>query len=200
MGLKHLFLLTFLFIIQHECFSQKKKLSKIPAHQTVVSDQCIYQNKFTTDQRRKIYPFNIIDSIALISFKHDDSYYARNFTKVNYDLIIRDSIFEYQRLDSGNIDTLTDILFNNMLAPIPKEYSRVGTVSQCFIPHNAILFYKDGIPIENILICFKCENYRLSAKLKFKDDCSGKTELLKHFFEKNKINFGVKNDIREETD
>ena len=200
MGLKHLILLAFSFIIQQECFSQKKKLSKIPAHEKLLSDQCIYQNKFTTDQRRKFYPFNIVDSIALISFKYDDSYYVQNFIKVNYNLIIRDSVFEHQRLDSSNIDSLTDIFFNNVLAPLPKGYSRTGTMSQCFIPHNAILFYKDGIPIENILICFKCENYQLSTELKFEDGCSGKAELLKQLFEKNKINFGVKNDIREETD
>lgn len=74
-----------------------------------MDDECIYLNKFKTAERRTFYPFNRADSVALISFKTDHDYYSQHFMSVNYDLIIRDSVFEHEVLDSNNIDLLTDM-------------------------------------------------------------------------------------------
>src|SRR4029453_5774534 len=82
-------------------FSQPEEIERDP-------QRCVYKQKYPPKKRLKFYPFNISDSILLVSFPfHSDNY------PINRDGYMKDSLIEIIPLDKSNIKQLTDILFNN---------------------------------------------------------------------------------------
>src|SRR6478736_6387452 len=126
---------------------------------------CVYKNKFSSGQRIKFYPFDVVDTIKIVSFK----YHWNNYHFSDSGLT-SDSLIESDILSGSEINELTDILFNNSR----KRKTNIGSVTMCFEPRNAILFInKDGKLIENILICFHCNRIELSSdKIYNFDQCS----------------------------
>lgn len=145
---------------------------------------CVYKPKYSATQRSQFYPFNIADTIKLISFR-----YHRHNYPINGDTLLVDSLIELKTLTKADINNLTDILYNNFY----KQQPNYGSLTQCFFPRNAILFYdKAGHLIENILLCFHCNRHEESSdKINFGSDCTQKMEKLRQFFVSSGLKFGT---------
>lgn len=143
---------------------------------------CVYKSKYSVTQRNQFYPFNIADSIKLVSFR----YHNKNSCPVRNDTLLVDSLIEIKTLDRDEINRLTDILYNNFY----KKFPNYGSLTQCFFPRNAILFFdKAGKLKEYILICFHCNRHEESSDaIVFGSDCTQKIDKLSQFF----ISVGLK--------
>ena len=106
------------------------------------------------------------------------------------DLSISPKVFESYLLNKSDMKSLTNILYNHSFSG--KKYE---VETMCYTPRNAIIFYNDrGFAFEWIEICFECSQYKkTSAKVQAGDFCIGKYELLKAFFQKNRIKYGTEN-------
>jgi hypothetical protein len=145
--------------------------------QKLCDDCCLYKEKYLAQQRLHFYPFNVADIIKIVSFRyHWDNYHFSDSG------LTRDSLVESITLSHKQVDSLTDILFNNFR----RKPSNIGTLSMCFEPRNAILFIdKNGKIIDNILICFHCSRIEVSFKKMYNfDQCSGKMVMILNFFKK----------------
>jgi hypothetical protein len=152
---------------------------------------CVYRNKYTESERLKFYPFNIADTIKLISFRYHSNNYPIGNGHIN-----TDSLLEQKILNKEEVAGLTDFLYNIM----PKRPGNIGTFSMCFWPRNAILFIdKSGKLKEYVLICFHCHRYESSSSGNFGnwDECYQKSEILRKFFVSAGIKFGTDLSIRE---
>src|SRR3954451_10785125 len=105
--MRHLILLISL-IVQLQCVSGQniEKLTRLPKSKG--NPNCYYKPTYSTAQRGKFYPFNIADTIKLISFR-----YQRYNSPIKGDTLITDSLLEIKTLTTSEIDQLTDILYNN---------------------------------------------------------------------------------------
>lgn len=151
---------------------------------------CIYKAKLNAAQRKKIYPFNIADTVKLVSFH----YHRKNYP-VTKDSLITDSLIEVRTLSKQGIDSLTDILYNNFY----KLQPNIETSTQCFFPRNGIVFMdKRGIVKEYILICFHCATHDESTdKVNFGDHCDQKVEKLRKFFINEGLSFGTDKGVNQ---
>lgn len=145
---------------------------------------CVYKAKYSAKQRHQFYLFNTANTIKLISFSYKNSKYP--FTN---DTLINDSLIEVKTLSKIETDQLTDIIYNN----IYKKNPNYGTIRQCWIPHNAILFLdKQGKLKEFISICFHCDRYKGSSeKINLGDDCDQKMGKLRLYFVSLGVKFGT---------
>ena len=145
---------------------------------------CSYQPKYSAAQRNHFYPFNLFDTVKLISFR-----YHFNESPIKGDSLLLDSLIEIKTLTKPEVSSLTDILYNNFY----KRSPNYGTVTQCFFPRNAILFFdKSGKLQEYILICFHCDRHKESSdKIKYGDECTQKIEKIREFFVSKGLKFGT---------
>ena len=145
---------------------------------------CFYKPKYSKVQRNQFYPFNISDTIKLVSFR-----YHRHNYPIKGDTLLIDSLTEIKVLTKAEINNLTDILYNNFY----KQQPNYGSLTQCFFPRNAILFYdKVGQLKERILLCFHCDRHEESSdKIYFGSDCTQKMEKLRQFFVLSGLKFGT---------
>ena len=145
---------------------------------------CIYTSKYSEIQRSQFYPFNITDTIKLVSFR----YHFENYP-IKVDTVSIDSLIEVNSLTKSEVSKLTDILYNNFY----KKRPNYGSLTQCFFPRNAVLFIDhSGQLKEYILICFHCNNHEESSdKIYFGEECSQKMEKLRLFFISEGIKFGT---------
>ena len=145
---------------------------------------CTYKFKYSSPQRLQFYPFNVSDSIRLVSFR-----YHRHDYPIIKDSLVLDSMLENVILSSKDIDILTDILYKNFY----KSKPNYGSLNQCFYPRNGIIFYdKAGRIKESILICFHCNSLEKgSSKINTGDECSEKIEKLRLFFIFKGVHFGT---------
>ena len=145
---------------------------------------CFYKPKYSPAQRNQFYPFNIAETIKLISFR-----YHRHNYPIKGDSLLTDSLVEVKVLSKTETNELTDILYNNFY----KKQPNYGSITECFSPRNAILFYdKLGHLKEYILICFHCSNHKESSnKIYFGSDCIQKMEKLRQFFVLSGLKFGT---------
>lgn len=183
--MKYFIAVSILFIISLNLVSGQKN---IDTSKTLYGDDCVYKQKYSAFKRSKIYPFDVADSIKLISFRQH-----RNNYPIKGDSIIADSLIEIKKILRSSIDTLTDILYNNFY----YKPSNIGSMTQCFYPRNAILFLdKTGHVKEYVLICFHCNRYEVSSsKVYLGDNCNQKMEKLRIFFSKMGIKFGTDRNI-----
>jgi hypothetical protein len=151
--------------------------------------RCVYTPKYSKKQRDKFYPFNIADTIKLVSFR-----YHRHNYPIKSDIVLIDSLIENITLTKLQIHSLTDILYNNFY----KKPPNYGVLTQCFFPRNAILFYdKNGNLKESILLCFQCDRHEKSSdKINFGSNCTQKMQKLSTFFISLGVKFGTNKNIK----
>jgi len=161
-------------------YRQQRKFKEVKG----ANDSCIYINKYSATRRRQFYPFNESETIKLVSFR----YHRHNYPFKN-DSLITDSLIEQNTLNKTEVNSLTDIFYNNFY----KRTSGIGSETMCFFPRNAILFMdKNGKMKEYILICFHCNEYELSSeKITMGSKCDQKMELLRQFFISSGLKFGT---------
>ncbi len=145
---------------------------------------CVYRHKYSAKHRSSLYPFSNSEVIKIVSFR-----YSRNQCPISDTTVKEDSLIETKTLTKLQIDSLTDILYNNFY----KDPPNFGVSAQCYFPRNAILFYNEqGKMIENIIICFHCENHiESSEKINFGSNCSQKMEKLRKIFVSVGVFFGT---------
>ncbi|MFT3935842.1 MAG: hypothetical protein QM726_19595 [Chitinophagaceae bacterium] len=179
---------SILFLIlmmgQGTFLTAQKTVRKISVPKLKGDLNCFYKRKYSPIQRTYFYPFNIKGSIELVSFR----YHKRN-CPVEPGALLTDSLIERKVLSLTEIDSLTDILYNNFYKQRPNYLS----LTQCFSPRNAILFYdKAGRLKENILLCFHCSRHEESSdKVNFGSDCIQKLEKIRQFFISVGVHFGT---------
>ena len=157
-------------------FGQKKKYPDPPPHFTRISRN--NSVKFTLQKRISLYPFSESVQIKIVSFgsQLEGDY---KLPRLN-DTICFSKLDEIRSLTFSQIDTLTDILFNECSRWTISIYSKNG----CYSPRHAILFFDNaGKVFEYIEICFECSDIRLSsAKIREPDLCNTMYERLKDYF------------------
>jgi hypothetical protein len=152
---------------------------------------CIHRDKLPLQQRLKQYPFNKAVKVQIVSFDKPDSIIEGTLPikdkKVDYT-----QLKEIKTLDSKAIDTLTDVLYNYGY----RGVVHVELESLCYNPRNAILFVDSiGNTFAFIELCFECQGSRTSSKnVKTGDFCSQKYDLLKAFFARKAMAFGIKDE------
>ncbi len=183
------FLLLFICILLSSLsFGQTKKYPPPPPPVTkVVRDNSI---KYSLQKRISFYPFNKSSQIKIVSFGLQLDSCQRKLEE-NYKLPMLNDTLCFSKLDEikaltlSQIDTLTDIMFN--------ECSRwnisFGDEKGCYFPRNAILFLDNtGKVFEYMEICFECLGIKLSsAKVKQPDLCNYMYERLQAYFKKLNI-------------
>ncbi len=146
--------------------------------------------------RLKNYPFNKATAIKLVSFNYgggqiDDTAYINPIMPKNKLFTIgRFPFKEIKKIDPLQTDSLTDILFNYGYIKEPT----IEDITKCYIPRNGILFLNDkGKVFEFIEICFACKRvvYSYYKKANADDFERPKFKLLRDFFIKNKIEYGI---------
>jgi hypothetical protein len=149
-----------------------------------VDENCVYKKKYSETQRLKFFPFNVADTVMLVSFR-----YHRNNYPIDQHGISYDSLIEKRVLNKAEIAQLTDILYNN----VAKRHGSIATLNMCFDPRNAILFIdKTGRLRAYLLICFHCDRYEASsADVDLWDPCNQKVEMIHRFFVAAGIQFGT---------
>ncbi len=151
-------------------------------------DNCIYKPMYTAAQRLKKYPFNKAGKVMLVSFRyHKNNYPIKNQT------VMYDSLLEQKTLSAKEVTEVTDLIYNNVY----KKASRIGSMSMCFFPRNAMVFLdKDGNAFETVFICFHCSRYEIDSGRwgVLADDCNQKLDLLYKFFVKQGFKYGIDKD------
>ncbi|WP_158544281.1 hypothetical protein [Pedobacter miscanthi] len=157
-----------------------------------VNLQCLKTNLLSTEQRNKQYPFNKAKRIELISFTDTASDFTIALPVKHYRLE-RSKIRDQKVLDTAQVNALTDIWFNIGRTPINNlKYISISR-SGCYEPRNGIVFIDEKNRVfEYVEICFACKGNRYSSKrIKPWDDCEQKYMILRDYFAKQGVKFGV---------
>lgn len=158
----------------------------------MVNLQCLKTNALSIEERNKQYPFNKAKRIELISFAD----FASGFTvalPVKNGRLNQSKIRDQVILNTAQVNELTDIWFNVGRTPVPNlKYKSIISVS-CYEPRNGIIFIDaKGHVFEYVEICFGCQKNRYSSKkIKPWDDCEQKYDILRDYFAKQGVKFGV---------
>lgn len=179
--------------------------------------ECGYFGKKTIEQRNKIFPFSEAKKVILVAYpspysiiigedgKHItiDSLYLSPQFKVIKHIDLPQSATQYFitekiELNPTQINELSNLLVNYK---IKKNNQNIGIVSiGCYEPRNAILFTDENDKvISTIEICFQCDqfyqlpeetipNFNTLCKI---EECFGMVNLIKDFFQKTGIQYGV---------
>lgn len=138
--------------------------------------------KYSTPKRRRFYPFNRAQSVQLAYFDFKDSSGNRTLPKIS-GRVAAEKMNRLVRLDTGSVDTLTDILYNSGYRFYVSSRSRMG----CYFPRNAILFLNGKHEVfEYLEICFDCHQFEKSReKVRFDagDFNDDSLRLLEQFFQ-----------------
>lgn len=146
--------------------------------------------------RLKNYPFNKAAEIKLVSFNYeggqieDTAYINPLLLKGKFHAICRFPFKEIKSINYLQTDSLTDILFNYGYIKEPT----IEDLTKCYVPRNGILFFNEkGKVFEFIEICFACKRvvYSYYKKANADDFERPKFKLLRDFFIKNKIEYGI---------
>lgn len=177
-------ILILLFVGFFQSLTGQTNSKHVKLYKPKSDSNCFYEPKYSAIQRNRFYPFNVADTIKLISFR----YHRRNYS-IKRDTILLDSLIEIKTLKKDETSNLTDILYNNFY----KKQPVYGSLTECFFPRNAILFLdKSGHLKEYILICFHCNRHEESSnKIIFGDNCLQKMEKLREFFVSIGLKFGT---------
>lgn len=151
------------------------------------------KSKIKLSERLKNYPFNKTAEIQLVSF--DGGGQIENPiikpgmpNKQAYLTVL--PFQEIKKLNTVQIDSLTDILYNFGYLEEPNMIE----LAKCYEPRNGILFLdKKGKIFSFIEICFDCRKISKSnKKITVEEELEApKIELLKSFFEKAGIEYGI---------
>lgn len=114
--------------------------------------------KYSSQKRRRFYPFNRVATVSLAYFDNKDAAGNRELPMKN-GAVDPEEIEVVVRLNAIELDTLTDILYNSGHRLYISSSNQMG----CYYPRNAILFADDKNNIfEYIEICFDCHQFRKS--------------------------------------
>ena len=187
-----LFALLFLSINDR---AQLKPLSKVEVpteqqkKQSELNTHCIISNKYSADQRRKIYPFSMAASVRIISYTWPDSIVFGGPVPLKNGQLNPEYVQKEKTLSQTEIDSLTQIIYNVGY----RGYFFTEVDFKCYNPRNAIIFLDSSEMVkEYIELCFECQKHRLSSdKILAGDFCQEKYDLLRSFFSQMGINYGV---------
>ena len=170
------------------------------------SRDCARLKSMPLAERLKLYPFNRASKIQLVSFKSNSDtafgeYYKDSLPRMN-DTICYSKLFELQNLLPSQVDSLTDIIYNYGFKFKYKPKGNVyfiGSIMQCYNPRNAILFLdKHKNVFEFIEICFECDRTQTSSdRVSVGAKCNQKLLLLKNFFKKTGIEYGISEQVKK---
>src|SRR5881275_126997 len=98
-----LFVITILGLISTAL--GQKRIKTVPVSKEIkgVNENCFYKARYSAAKRFSFYPFNISDSVVLVSFRHHEDNYL-----IKGDLVVADSLIETKPLNKQEIDQLTD--------------------------------------------------------------------------------------------
>ncbi len=154
--------------------------------------------KYSLNERVNFYPFNTTSKIVVVSFdkqvkkidssdwKLGKSAYKDYTGDIKYglpflnDTICFSKLTQTRILNSNQVDSLTDILYNTCYRWTITEENP----AMCYLPHNAILFFDNNDKIfDYIEICFDCHQFKYSSKKieKFEQCDFAVVELKKYF-------------------
>jgi hypothetical protein len=178
---KLILLYVFLFSITVS-FAQTKRLPPPPVVEKIVRTKAV---KFSLQKRISFYPFNKSSQIKIVSFglqaginqqNLNDKYILPKFN----DTISFSELDQIKTLTLHQIDTLSDILYNECSRWNIREYKEAG----CYYPRNAFLFYDDKQQVfAYIGICFECSKIEVSDSKIFRPDlCDYMYRCLEAFF------------------
>jgi hypothetical protein len=172
-------IISLLQIVKAQTSIEQIKIPKLKGNLS-----CFYKPVYAEAERNRFYPFNISATIKICSFRHHRLNYP-----IKGDSLLVDSLLEIKTLTKADKSKLTDIIYNNFY----KQKPNYGSITQCFVPRNAILFFDEtGRLVESILLCFHCGNFKLSSdKVAFGDKCTQKVEKLRKLFVELGLKFGT---------
>ena len=105
--MKVVIVLITLFLSLPSLSQQKNEIGPPPPGRIM---DCLYDRKYTDSIRKTFYPFNQYKKIQLVSFR-----FHQNNSPIKINSIEQDSLIESKVLTEGEINILTDILYNNYL-------------------------------------------------------------------------------------
>ncbi|MEL1244277.1 hypothetical protein AAEO56_08410 [Flavobacterium sp. DGU11] len=182
--------------------------------------KCGYYGKKTVEQRNKMFPFNKTKKAVLVSYsnhvlQNPDAELTDELTldeaKVinpkiigKYEFKLEGSertrvyfITEEKELDVNGKNEISNILCNYTMEKQPGKFSAVGTM--CYFPRNSVLFFDANDTIICCFeICFECQNTAFWPDPNGINNyskataCEGRFDVLKHFFGKMGIVYGIK--------
>jgi len=157
---------------------------------------CFYRGKYSEEERMRMYPFSISDTVKLVSFR----YHKKN-CPVRENTIITDSLLEEVILTKSQLNQFTDVLYNNITKNRGNPNAdHIGSVAQCNEPRNAVLYVdKTGKLKAYVLICFHCSRFvKHPEKAEWNwDYCDQKFEMIRQFFVSAGIKYGTDLMIKE---
>jgi hypothetical protein len=176
---------------------------------------CGWYGKKTVEERNKIFPFNKTKKVMLIAYYNHELMVDKNGEVINMTKLSLEEArkndpkiinkysngsyfsIEEKELSNESINELSNILINYTLKKIPKGDYLVG-MTNCYFPRNTILFFDENDEVFCYYeICFECrgsvmnpdpENLDIYSDMK---ECDGKLDIIKDFFRKNGIKYGV---------
>lgn len=182
--------------------------------------KCGWYGKKSIAERGKMFPFSEAKKVLLISFistdgsdilvLDDDTRISLDTTNIDkYNVKYLNAFTFYQNkaikkyfareiveIDKNQIDVLSNLMFNYMIKNPHKI--KGGKDILCYTPRNAILFLDQNDKIiSNLEICFECRQAYFfpdpynTNELVSQENCYGRMELLRTFFENNGIKRGV---------
>ena len=144
---------------------------------------------FCNSTHTQLYPFSTAKIVKIVSYSwRQDSVPGMLRTFTNHKIPLINGVVNEAQLDqlatlsAGQIDSLSDILFNTCR----KLDSFISSSHGCYLPRNAIIFIDTaGHPFEYIELCFECHNFRKSnIKIQNPVSCDLMYDELQAFFEK----------------
>ena len=143
------------------CFAQTDSVPPPPSFDGPVRSSAA---KFSLQERIAFYPFNKATQVKLVSFGvvpgKDGTFKQYSALPKNNDTIAFKEFDQTLTLNLAQIDTLSDILFNECERWTISVYNRAA----CYFPRNAILFFNsNGEVFEYIEICFACTQVDYSS-------------------------------------
>ncbi|MFA9213717.1 MAG: hypothetical protein ACEQSR_07705 [Candidatus Methylacidiphilales bacterium] len=136
------------------------------------------------------YPFNQAQTIMVIAFEsyfrlnNKSNYSSRSRALIENDSLILKKLKQIIKLDSTQINQLTNILFNYGTGK--HCYANARTVRGCYKPRHAIVFVdSNNSVIDFFEICFECDFYLTKNKLleNSLSKCNNQLSLIKKYFE-----------------
>ena len=179
------------------CFGQLRVIPGKPRELTVKerkedekNQNCYYKPSLNAQQRKLFYPFNQAAEIKLVSFTLSDSLLMGGEVPMTGDKVDFSKLKEVITLNNLQVDTLTDILYNQRYGGPFYTFEK-----GCYNPRNAILFIdSNGDSFAFIELCFQCFAFKVSSnKVKAGDFCNQKYALLRDFFVQRGITIGTVN-------
>lgn len=169
---------TILLLLFVQCKPIKKSSDTPPMPFDMNDDQkCYHNGNLTQSERLQIYPFNKAETVKVISFNS-----RLGKTPITKDTLIASKIIESVTLSAGQIDSLTDILYNYNYSKTTNTFSE-STVG-CYFPRHSIVFLnKSKKVIAFIEICLECKKIVTALPSESVGNlCDGKYELIHNFF------------------